>query len=181
MSQTRPRPVHFPKPTAVRRRATPPSASSSTVPLPPSPRAAFRSSILSARPSFGWFLDGCSPLIAEQLAHLGCLSQAIDWLLVDAQHSPLGPSQLAAMLTAISAGGMPSLVRVGGPGDRVGIQQALDMGAWGVMVPTVQGAEDAERAVAACRFPPRGSRSIAWPIRWGCCSCFLFSFIKSKK
>lgn len=85
---------------------------------------------------------------------------------MDAQHSPVDYTTLGAMLTSISAAGCPSLVRVGGPEDRPGIQQALDLGAFGVMVPTVRTVEDVRRAVDAAFFPPLGSRSIAWPIRW---------------
>lgn len=59
-------------------------------------------------------------------------------------------------------------VRVGGPEDRVGIQQALDLGASGIMVPTIKTVEDVKRVVDACYLPPLGSRSIAWPIRCVC-------------
>lgn len=45
-----------------------------------------------------------------------------------------------------------------------GIQQALDLGAWGIMIPTVRTLEDALKAVDAAFFPPLGSRSIAFPI-----------------
>src|ERR687893_288046 len=44
------------------------------------------------------------------------------------------------------------------------IMKALDAGAWGVIVPLVNNAEDAARAVAACRYPPRGVRSYG-PVR----------------
>ena len=48
---------------------------------------------------------------------------------------------------------------------RAGIQQALDAGAYGVMIPTVKSAADARAAVDAAFFPPLGHRSIAFPIR----------------
>lgn len=113
------------------------------------------------KPSIGLFLNAGSPLIAERLAASG----HYDWLLVDAQHSPIGPTQLQNMLTAISVHGCPSLVRVGGPDDRIGIQTAVDMGAYGIMIPTVRTADDARKLVQSALFPPRGSRSIAFPIR----------------
>jgi 4-hydroxy-2-oxoheptanedioate aldolase len=47
------------------------------------------------------------------------------------------------------------------PGD---IMKALDAGAQGVIVPMVNSADEARRAVSACRYPPAGIRS--WgPIR----------------
>lgn len=45
------------------------------------------------------------------------------------------------------------------------LRQALDLGATGVMVPTVNSRADAERTVAACRYPPAGARSIFYPMR----------------
>ena len=51
------------------------------------------------------------------------------------------------------------------PLGHAGIQQALDLGAFGVMVPTVKTVADARAAVDAAFFPPLGSRSIAFPIR----------------
>jgi hypothetical protein len=62
---------------------------------------------------------------------------ALTHIQVDIQHAPTDYHNLAAMLTACSAGGRPALVRVEGPHDRGGIQQALDLGAAGIMVPTV--------------------------------------------
>src|SRR5205823_3033582 len=40
------------------------------------------------------------------------------------------------------------------------IKRALDTGAMGVVVPMVNSREEAEAAVAACRYPPRGTRSV---------------------
>jgi 2-keto-3-deoxy-L-rhamnonate aldolase RhmA len=49
--------------------------------------------------------------------------------------------------------------------DRYGMQQALDLGADGVMVPLVNTKRDAEQAVSYCLFPPQGQRSAAYPVR----------------
>ena len=42
--------------------------------------------------------------------------------------------------------------------------KALDLGAYGIIVPLVNTAEEAARAVAACRYPPVGMRS-SGPVR----------------
>ena len=73
--------------------------------------------------------------------------------------------RLESLLTALTVHGSPSLVRVAGPEDRAGIQQALDLGAFGVMVPTVKTVEDAKAVVDSAFFPPLGHRSIAFPIK----------------
>ena len=59
--------------------------------------------------------------MAELLAHSG-----VDWLVLDMQHAPVGYAQLAHMLRAARSGSASLLVRVGGPSDQYGIQQALE-------------------------------------------------------
>jgi 4-hydroxy-2-oxoheptanedioate aldolase len=98
--------------------------------------------------------------VAEQLAHSG-----YDWLLVDSHHGPMGYEKLSAMLAAISSGGAKSLVRVAGYGDRAGIQQSLDLGADGVLIPYINTAEEARQAVSCARYPTAGTRSVYFPQR----------------
>ena len=88
----------------------------------------FKKQLRAGQPKMGLFLNAHSPTVAEQLAHSG-----YDWLLVDTQHGPMGYEKLSAMLSGIANGGAKSMVRVGGYDDRPGIQQALDMGADGVL------------------------------------------------
>src|SRR3954452_20886355 len=88
-----------------------------------------------------------------------------DWLLVDTQEGPMDHERLSAMLCAISSGGAKSMVRVAGYHDRGGIQQALDLGADGVLVPYINSAEEARQAVSCCRYPTEGTRSVYFPQR----------------
>ncbi len=122
--------------------------------------ADFKKQLREGRPKLGLFLNSHSPTVAEQLAHSG-----YDWLLVDTQHGPMSYVTLSAMLAGIAAGGAKSLVRVGGYGDRAGIQQSLDMGADGVLVPYINTAEEARQAVTCCRYPTVGTRSVYFPQR----------------
>jgi 4-hydroxy-2-oxoheptanedioate aldolase len=57
------------------------------------------------------------------------------------------------------------MVRVGGYSDRAGIQQSLDMGADGVLVPYINNADEARQAVSCCRYPTAGTRSVYFPQR----------------
>lgn len=122
--------------------------------------AEFKQQLRAGRPKFGLFLNSHSPTVAEQLAHSG-----YDWLLVDTQHGPMGFESLSSMLAGIAIGDAKSLVRVGGYHDRAGIQQALDMGADGVLVPYINTAEEARQAVSCCRYPTAGTRSVYFPQR----------------
>ena len=86
-----------------------------------------------------------------------------DWVCIDTQHGLIGYDVMLPMLQAISAGGVPSLVRV--PWNEPGsIMKALDAGAGGIIVPMVNSVGEAKMAVAACRYPPTGIRSMG-PIR----------------
>src|SRR6201997_111457 len=122
--------------------------------------ADFKKQLRAGTPKMGLFLNAHSPTVAEQLAHSG-----YDWLLVDTQHGPMGYEKLSAMLSGIANGGAKTLVRVGGYDDRPGIQQALDMGADGVLVPYINTAEEARQAVSCTKYPTAGTRSVYFPQR----------------
>ena len=122
--------------------------------------ADFKKQMREGKPKMGLFLNSHSPTVAEQLAHSG-----YDWLLVDSQHGPMGYEKLSAMLCAIAAGGAKSMVRVAGYSDRAGIQQALDLGADGVLVPYINTAEEARQAISCTKYPVAGTRSVYFPQR----------------
>ena len=122
--------------------------------------AEFKKQLRAGSPKLGLFLNSHSPTVPEQLAHSG-----YDWLLVDSQHGPMGYEKLSAMISGISNGGAKSLVRVGGYSDRPGIQQSLDIGADGVLVPYINTADEARQAVSCARYPTTGTRSVYFPQR----------------
>src|SRR3981189_3478142 len=120
----------------------------------------FKKQLRAGTPKMGLFLNAHSPTVAEQLAHSG-----YDWLLVDTQHGPMGYEKLSAMLSGIANGGAKSMVPVGGDSDRAGIQQALDLGADGVLIPYINSAEEARQAVSCAKYPTAGTRSVYFPQR----------------
>lgn len=122
--------------------------------------AEFKKQLREGKTKLGLFLNSHSPTVAEQLAYSG-----YDWLLVDTQHGPMGNLELSGMLAGISNGGAKSMVRVAGYHDRGGIQQSLDMGADGVLIPYINTAEEARQAVSCARYPTAGTRSVYFPQR----------------
>ena len=122
--------------------------------------AEFKKHLREGKPKIGLFLNSHSATVADQMAHSG-----YDWLLVDSQHGPMGFETLSTMLGAISNGGAKSLVRVAGYHDRGGIQQTLDLGGDGVLVPYINTAEEARQAVSCCKYPTAGTRSVYFPQR----------------
>ncbi len=122
--------------------------------------AEFKQQLRDGTPKLGLFVNSHSPTVAEQLAHSG-----YDWLLVDTQHGPMDHEKLSYMLAAIASGGAKSIVRVGGYDDRPGIQQALDLGADGVLIPYINNADEARQAVSCNKYPTTGTRSVYFPQR----------------
>jgi 4-hydroxy-2-oxoheptanedioate aldolase len=122
--------------------------------------AEFKKQLHQGIPKMGLFINSHSPTVVEQLAHSG-----YDWLLVDTQHGPMQNEKLSAMLSGIANGGAKSLVRVGAYNDRPGIQQALDLGADGVLIPYINTAEEARQAVSCTKYPTVGTRSVYFPQR----------------
>ena len=57
------------------------------------------------------------------------------------------------------------MVRVGGYQDRAGIQQALDCGADGILIPYINTAAEAKEGISCCKYPTTGTRSVYFPQR----------------
>jgi len=120
----------------------------------------FKRQMLSGQPKIGLFINSHSPTVAEQFAHTG-----FDWLLIDTQHGPMDRQNLSQMICAVHSGGCKAFVRVGVGGDQDGIQQALDLGADGVIVPYINTADEARAAVSHATYPTQGTRSVYFPQR----------------
>ena len=107
--------------------------------------------------SLGW-LSVSHGFTAEVMAR-----QGFDALCVDLQHGTAEMRDVAPMLQAISQTDTVPVVRVPW-NEPATIMKALDLGAYGIIVPLINTAEDAAKAVAACRYPPVGMRS-SGPVR----------------
>ncbi len=108
----------------------------------------------NGEPQIGTWLSLASPLAARFMARSG-----FAWLTVDIEHSPVNWETAAIMFGAIAdAGGVP-LARV--PFNNLeNAKRALDAGAFGIVFPMCCSEEEAREAVAACKYPPDGRRSV---------------------
>ena len=104
------------------------------------------------------WLHSASPLSAEMIARVGW-----DCLVADMQHSMTGFDEMVTLLQVTTNLGATVLVRPPAL-DMALIGRLLDAGASGIICPMVSSTADAEMFVAACRYPPGGSRSIG-PVR----------------
>jgi len=94
------------------------------------------------------------PSIAEIMAKAG-----FDWLTVDMEHSAITLPEAQQLIQVIDLCGVTPLVRVA-ENDPNLIKRVMDAGAHGVIVPMVNSREDAEKAVASVRYPPKGFRGV---------------------
>lgn len=103
--------------------------------------------------ALGGWLAFSSPYSAELMGHAG-----FDTVVVDLQHGPLYLDAAVPMLQALSATPAMPMARPSG-NSFAEINKLLDAGAYGIICPMIDTADDARRLVAACRYPPAGTRS----------------------
>jgi len=115
---------------------------------------AVKRALREGKPVVGTWLSLGSITAARFLARMG-----FDYLTVDVEHSLVNVETTTHMLGAIADAGCVPLARV--PSNRHDhVKRVLDNGGYGIVVPMVMTREEAEQAVAACLYPPRGNRSV---------------------
>ena len=115
-----------------------------------------RAALLERRLTLGTWIQISHPAVAEVLANAG-----FDWIAADMEHTDIDNAGFAALARAMHGRGAAPLARVR-ENDTLAIRQVLDLGAQGVIVPLIHTAEDAERAVRAAKYPPRGVRGFCF-------------------
>ena len=119
--------------------------------LPPN---AFKRAIADGRLQIGLWSSLASNIATEVYAESG-----FDWILLDTEHSPNELPGLLSQLQALQSGAATPIVRPAW-NDAVLFKRILDIGARTLLVPYVQNAEEAARAVSATRYPPSGIRGV---------------------
>ena len=103
--------------------------------------------------SSGVWCDDTSPGMVARLVRLG-----FDWVCLDAQHGGYSRTEIIDAARSFPSGLGELVVRVASC-DFAAIGAALDAGATAVIVPQIESASQAQRAVAATFYPPAGERS----------------------
>lgn len=124
--------------------------------LAPNP---FTQAIRSGKKQVGLWVSLSSSFAADVVAPAG-----YDWVLLDMEHSPGELSSVLGQLQVFSSSETTAIVRPDW-NDAVKVKRLLDIGAPGLLFPMVQSVEEAEQAVAATRYPPRGIRGVSGSTR----------------
>lgn len=105
--------------------------------------------------ALGTFVKLPTPEVVEVLALAG-----LDFLVIDNEHAVMNPQAVSTMIGIARGHGIIPFVRVPSHEPR-DAQAFLDAGAAGLVLPHVDDAAQAQRAVASCRFPPLGTRGVS--------------------
>jgi len=104
--------------------------------------------------SLGSWITLAHPAIAEIMAKAG-----FEWLVVDLEHSVITIREAEELIRIIDLCGVVPLVRLSN-NDPIQIKRVMDAGAHGIIVPMVNTAAEAETAVDAVQYPPKGRRGV---------------------
>jgi 4-hydroxy-2-oxoheptanedioate aldolase len=111
------------------------------------------------KPIFGTFCSLPAFHTVELIA-----SSGFDYVLLDAEHGATNPMVVHSQLAALSGSNTAAMVRLPSHDASV-IKQYLDLGVDGLMVPSVDTAEQAQAVVRLTQYPPHGIRGIAGSVR----------------
>lgn len=115
-----------------------------------------RKALLEKRATYGGWMQIGHPGCAEVMARAG-----MAWICVDMEHGAIDLAQMTDIFRALDACGCVPVVRVP-TNDTIWIRRCIDAGAKGVIVPLVNDAAQAEQAVRAAKYPPRGVRGYGY-------------------
>lgn len=114
-----------------------------------------REDLRAGKRLIGCWCSLANPITTEVLGVAG-----FDWLLLDGEHSPNDVISFIPQLMALKDSASAPVVRPS-QNDVVEIKRLLDAGFYNFLVPFVESADDARRAVSATRYPPAGIRGVS--------------------
>lgn len=115
----------------------------------------FKRDLLAGQRLIGCWCSLASPISTEVLGLAG-----FDWVLLDGEHSPNEVTSFIPQLMALKDSRSAPVVRPSS-NNAVEIKRLLDIGFYNFLIPFVESADDALRAVAATRYPPQGIRGVS--------------------
>lgn len=119
----------------------------------------FKQAIREGRRQIGLWSQLMHPLAADILKEAG-----FDWIVLDMEHGQNEIQDVMVQQMALAGGTAEPVVRPPW-NDMVYLKRILDTGAQSVLIPMIDDAEAAARAVSFCRYPPQGVRGVASGMR----------------
>ena len=123
------------------------------------PANRFKARLARGEVQYGLWSTIPDPSAVEALAGAG-----FDWMVLDTEHTAVEVSAVLPLLQAMAPYPTAAVVRPW-VNDTALIKRHLDQGAQTLLLPYIQSRAEAEAAVAAVRYPPRGARGVAGTMR----------------
>ncbi|MBM2824903.1 MAG: 4-hydroxy-2-oxovalerate aldolase [Dehalococcoidales bacterium] len=111
--------------------------------------------IKQGKTAYGVFVPMASPTIVEMIGHIG-----FDFVLLDAEHSPIGTESCEQMVRAADCVNITPIIRIA-MSIRQNILRYLDIGALGAQMPMVNSGPEVQAVMDAVKYPPEGKRGLA--------------------
>ncbi|PUB15422.1 HpcH/HpaI aldolase family protein [Yoonia sediminilitoris] len=115
----------------------------------------FEKALKAQQKQIGLWVSLCSPIAAGVVAHAG-----YDWAVVDMEHTANDYMSVLHQLQVFAASNTTAIVRPEW-NDPVVVKRLMDIGVQGLLFPMIGSVEEAKKAVAATRYPPKGMRGVA--------------------
>ena len=115
----------------------------------------FKRRLLAGETLIGCWCSLANPITTEVLGVAG-----FDWLLLDGEHSPNDVTTFVPQLMSLKDSASAPIVRPAS-NNPVEVKRLLDAGFYNFLIPMVESADEARRAVSATRYPPRGMRGVS--------------------
>ena len=132
----------------------------------------FKEKLLAGKHLVGFEVDLADPCISEMVGALG-----FDYLWIDTEHEAMDYETVLMQIIACKAGGAASIVRI--PFNEPYLaKRVLEMGPDGIIFPMVNSAEEVQKAMDACMYPPFGKRGFGPRRACRYCAEDLFEYIK---
>lgn len=119
----------------------------------------FRNKLQNDECVYGVFMKTGDPMFVEA-ASLG----GFDFVILDTEHGPVSIENQQNNIRAAEARGAVPIIRLKASGENT-IGKALDIGAYGIQVPQINSAADAEKIVKFAKFYPYGMRGVCRFVR----------------
>jgi len=115
----------------------------------------FKRRLLAGERLIGCWCSLANPITTEVLGVAG-----FDWILLDGEHSPNDVISFIPQLMALKDSVSAPIVRPSW-NNPVELKRLLDGGFYNFLIPFIESADEAKRAVAATRYPPQGFRGVS--------------------
>ena len=115
----------------------------------------FRLDLLAGKPLYGCWSSLASHISTEVIGVAG-----FDWILLDGEHAPNDIATFVPQMMALKNSASAVVVRPSW-NNTVEIKRLLDAGFFNFLIPFVESADEARKAVEATRYPPQGVRGVS--------------------